>query len=1005
MLRRKCNLLLLFLLTAVPLLAAPAKRGWTKVELTRADGNSGPFPSNVLAGFGAEPVADYGAFAIVSVPQGAVDAATQHAAKHGIRVRMRDELDMIHLPGASVDAREGITDGPPGKIIREYPPRKPGLFVLQFIGPVRGEWIAELEKLGWTLSRYIPNDAYLVVGQPELMGRTRQLAFVQWLDFFHPYQKAAFLARDGAPHDQLFELPAGSDAAGGVEAIRSAAQGEIEVRHGSADTLVFARMTDDAAEALLQHELIISVSPRPDGLLSDERQVMSLTANLNAAQSQPTSPGLSWNWVLSRCSDCGNMPASSWRVGLADTGLDDGANFIASGHPDLSGRKYYGQNLAAGAPDEECAPGQLLCDAYGHGTPVAGIAAGDGSMGPSDTAGFLLGRGAAPTAGVFMTKAASRKSGGRFNISRFFEITADAANNGVAIQNHSWNDYTLSVSGKYSTVSRNFDIATRDADDTLSGARIPILFTVSAGNNNQGAGPLTLPGATAKNVLAMGGLENDRPEHNGDSCAGTRGDGFRNVMSASCIGTALAGYIKPDLMAPASLIVSTKSSILWSNPSSWCLNEFEGHFQYTGHSGTSFAAPVGAGAALIVKRYLGSSPTATSPALAKAVLIAGARSVRGGEDRTHTPATTIGPVPSQQQGFGRISLVDILNGSQKPVWFDQSPSRLFTQTGQIYRLRLRARDFAKPVKIALVWTDAPATAFVSNPLVNDLNLEVRLSNSNVVYVGNSLRVAMEGYGEESIAHPSSATPPYDNVNNVEYFRLFMSLHEEFEVTVKLWNLAGDTDPSLPGFEQDFALAVLNADILSGGNPIPPILSAQTSASFSSTVNLSWTPASNMMITTYEVYRGTKLYNLQLRATTQGTTFVDSPPNANTTYIYRVVASGPGGTAASNNDVATTIQWQSTPGPGTPVKAEEFTELRQGIDYVRFAADLPTATWAEAIAPGVIIRASHMNEMRAKLEQALAAIGAPLPDYVYPAPTAGVSLIHDEDVIDLRNSVH
>jgi hypothetical protein len=806
--------LLLILSTTAQLYAAGAKRGWTKVELSHVDGSSAPVPSALLARFNAERIGDYGAYTLVYAPKGIVTALEAQAAKENIRVRVRDELDVLQLPGASLDTREGISGVPADKLARQYAAGKPGVFVVQFTGALRAEWMDELRAQGWTLSRYIPNNGYLVVGTPELVAQTRKLSFVQWLDAFHPYQKAAFFAGNGRSNEQLFELGEGAGAESAIAAIRAAAEGEIEVQRTALDTRVFARMSDVAAEALLRHEMILSVSPRPTGQLSDERQVMSLTSNLSATQSQPTSPTQYWNWITSRCAQCSSMSASVWKVGVADSGLDNGANF--GGHPDLNGRKFFGGTLYGNDHDEECAPGQLLCDAHGHGTLVAGIAAGKGAGGTgfTDSGGYYLGQGVAQTGGVFSTKIFSLDS--NIDPSRLFLWASDAANAGVTIQNHSWNQYSLFQAGTYSTVSRDYDIATRDADGTVNFSRIPILFSISSGNHDQGQQNqwkyLTLPGATAKNVLSVGALENYRP--NVTQCAGTRGDSYQNIMRTSRVGTGLAGYIKPDVMAPGSLIVSAHTSVLWPTPSIYCFGAFDGHFQYSGTSGTSFSAPVGAGAALLVKRYLGAAPTDLSPALTRAVLIAGARSVRGGEDRTHDPViTTIGPIPSQQQGFGRLTLDDILNNSQKPVVFDQAFARTFTTAGQSFSTTLRVRDASKPVKIALVWTDTPAAAFAPNPLVNDLNLEVRRSsNSNVVYVGNSLSVQTEAKGEESVAHSIVASLPYDHANNVEFSRLFLNSGEDLTITVKAWNIAGDTNENANNFEQDFALAVLNADV-------------------------------------------------------------------------------------------------------------------------------------------------------------------------------------------------
>ncbi|HEX3577329.1 MAG TPA: hypothetical protein VHY33_02100, partial [Thermoanaerobaculia bacterium] len=325
----------LTLLLTAQLFAAEARRGWTKIELSAVDGKSEAAPAALLARFGAVLIGDYGAYAIAYAPKGIVTALEAQAKGQGVRLRVRDDLDVLRLPGAAVDAREGIAGIAPDKLIAAYPAGKPGVYVLQFIGPPRAEWTSELLALGWRLSRYVPNNGYLAIGTSDLVAQTRQLAYVQWLDFYHPYQKAALLARDGKEHDQLFELPEGAGSESAIEAIRAAASGKIDIRQSSYDTRVSARMTDAAAEALLAHEMILSVSPKPEGGLSDERQVMSLTSNLDATQSQPTNPGGYWNWVLGRCPECSNMAASTWKVGIADGGLDNGAN--TGGHFDFWG--------------------------------------------------------------------------------------------------------------------------------------------------------------------------------------------------------------------------------------------------------------------------------------------------------------------------------------------------------------------------------------------------------------------------------------------------------------------------------------------------------------------------------------------------------------------------------------------------------------------------------------------------------------------------------------------
>jgi hypothetical protein len=44
----------------------------------------------------------------------------------------------------------------------------------------------------------------------------------------------------------------------------------------------------------------------------------------------------------------------------------------------------------------------------------------------------------------------------------------------------------------------------------------------------------------------------------------------------------------------------------------------------------------------------------------------------------------------------------------------------------------------------------------------------------------------------------------------------------------------------------------------------------------------------------------------------------------------------------------------------------ITELRNAINDARARAELSAASWAEAVTPGVTVKASHITEMRAAL---------------------------------------
>src|SRR4029077_8238829 len=137
--------------------------------------------------------------------------------------------------------------------------------------------------------------------------------------------KAVVRFWDNAAHAFLFEVPsiAGKNAA--VDAISLlAAAGTLRVDCHVRDTYVHARMKDSDVYSLLSSALVIAVGAEPDIRLSDERRSLSLTSNVTANGSQPTNPTTYASWLAARCSLCNaaNMPASTWRVGIADTGLD-----------------------------------------------------------------------------------------------------------------------------------------------------------------------------------------------------------------------------------------------------------------------------------------------------------------------------------------------------------------------------------------------------------------------------------------------------------------------------------------------------------------------------------------------------------------------------------------------------------------------------------------------------------------------------------------------------------
>lgn len=1001
------TLLLFSILSAA---AGQPKRNWTKVQVSRIGRRAIDVPRGVLRGFGADLVSDYGSFAILYVPKASLSGLTRALQAEGLSVRERDELDVLRLPGATVDVRNGLENAPPDGVIKSYPAGRPGLFTVQFAAPPRREWLTQLKTMGWMISRYLHSDGYLAIGTADLMARTRALDFVQWVDFYHPYQKYRSVPEDSGSRSMIFDVPTGVDLTNVVNTIRGSADEDVRVIPGSVSTWIVATISENQVDKILRHELVVGVQQEPLGQLSDERQAMALTSQLNGSQTQPLVPrGASyWNWVVSKCSACSTMPSSTWKVGFVDYGLDDGQNVIGAGHPDLEGRKYYGLRPAP----SPCTPTYPSgCDTHSHGTMTASVAAGSPSVGsPVDADGYSLGGGVAPLAGMFMTS---------FRLQAYSDLpswTADAVANAVTIQNHSINDYTYpDHSGQYDMIAEKYDELVRDADPSSPSLQQPLFITVATGNNNQGPQANGFPqycnpGSTAKNVVAIGAVESVREI----SCSGCASDSYNNVSATSRVGTLVPGYYKPDLMAPGTAVVAAKSTA--TVPPTSCGVE-GANAQYLSGSGTSFAAPVAAGAAIIVKRYLAATPQATSPALTKAMLIAGARSIKGGEDRAHNPVTSVGAVPNMQQGFGRLSFEDILT-STLPLVYDQEDTRLMRATGDQYVARFRVHDAAKPVKVVLAWTDAPGNpishtgtptlTYDDTPLTNDLDLQVFPSDApSTVYLGNKLDSATE----YSTAYSTGGVLAPDNTNNVEMARFDIAPNVAFDIFVNAASIGASTDTNASDAEQDFAVVVVNADEVWSFAPfavVPPANVVADSAAGTATVH--WTPVSN--VDGYVLERKVDGGQWALAATISNSaqsSQTDTPSFAASGVVLYRLRSYYGAivSAPSNNDVAYVGTFtDDVLTTSTVVQAVHITELRSAINGLRaIAGRQPFFTPAEldpANLVGAVVDDAEFDELLIDLNAARQDSNVAMPGISFSttAPDAGVGIARGP-VIDLR----
>ena len=165
------------------------------------------------------------------------------------------------------------------------------------------------------------------------------------------------------------------------------------------------------------------------------------------------------------------------------------------------------------------------------------------------------------------------------------------------------------------------------------------------------------------------------------------------------------------------------------------------------------------------------------------------------------------------------------------------------------------------------------------------------------------------------------------------------------------------------------------------------------------VEVSWIPA--CAATSYEIWRQTGTEDFALLTSTAASPFVDAVPSSKS-FVYKVRAVFGGGVFSpfSNIDVAYSSAFTDTLVPReTKVRAVHFTELRNAVLAIERALRRPPTTFSvPAPAPGGVIAAQHIAELRNAVTSAFAASAIPVP--VWSTSTT----VRADDVEQLRNAV-
>ena len=787
---------------------------------------------------GARLLVDYGSFQLWETSDPAL------AAAKSTRVEAADDLDFIELNTGPLDTR-----APAVVALRKavVPSAGRRLHLVQFLGPIKPEWLAAMQATGVRAVHYIPQNAYLIQGDSVALASFQAWAatnsLVQWEGDYAPeyriHPKARTMDAQGkpqAPATDSFtvQLLEDADASPGTLALIDQMKlAPIQQRFQALHYLnVVVRLPAERLGELAARPEVISIQLHPQRHMMDERQDQIMAANLSG--NVPAGGGY-LAWLASKGFTQAQFDASGFVVDVSDSGIDNGTTspghfgLYEAGDPGQSSRVAYSR--LEGSPNS----GSTLQGCDGHGNLNSHIIAGfnDRAAGfpHTDASGFHYGLGVCPFARV---GASVIFDSDLFTDPTYANLQSRAYRDGARVSNNSWGGDTY---GGYDADAQSYDGLVRDAQP--SGSSVPntgnqqMIIVFAAGNEGPSAGSVGSPG-TAKNVLVVGAAENVHSHstaNGGNSSTGSDGcdtpdseaDSANDIASFSSRGPCDDGRKKPDIVAPGTHITGgVGQSVLTTSGTGTAITCFDGtgvcalpgsgtqgssanffpagQQFYTTSSGTSHSTPAVAGACALLRQYfINTALEAPSPAMTKAFLANSARYMTG----TYAGDT----LPSSSQGMGSVNLGNAFDGVAR-ILHDQLSGDKFTESGQTRVISGTVVDPSKPLRVTLAWTDAPGST-TGNSYNNNLDLTVIVNGTT--YKGNVFS------GATSIAGGTA-----DGKNNLESVFLPAGVSGTFVVTVTAGNINSDGVPNeAPTVDQDYALVIYN-----GAETSAPVISTE-----------------------------------------------------------------------------------------------------------------------------------------------------------------------------------
>jgi serine protease AprX len=672
----------------------------------------------------------------------------------------------------------------------------PHHYLVQFAGPIKEAWLRGVKRAGGEPRQLWGDFTYVVRADEEAVGKIAALPYVRWTGHLPYEERLASAVREEIAGEAPKTLPR-TRLLPSVYTVEFFGAKDLPPARSQVKKTGVKILAEDPKAKILIVETSDKKAERTKQLkqLSAVHGVRRLRHRAIKRPSNDVAAGI-MSTAVSMANPGLALSGKGETIAICDTGLDTGDP--SSIHPDFAGRiasiKSYPMtsDLDPFVTNPRGNDGPADLDS-GHGTHTSGsvLSSGASSTGLPGVSAPV--RGLAHTAQLVMQAVeqeakwknpADRDRFGRFGLfgipTDLKVLFSDAFKKGARVHSNSWGG---GDPGSYDDQCRALDQFVCDHKDFCV-----VCASGNDGTDSDGDGrvnPMSVSSpATAKNCITVGACENRRTNFNGETYgawwpldfpvapfkAQPMADNPNQVVAFSSRGPTKDGRFKPEVVAPGTFVLSTRSRMIAPNNTAWAA--FPPSKLYFFMGGTSMATPLVSGAVALLREYLRKKKNISNPtaALLRAALIAGATRMPG--------VGPSGAVVDNDQGFGRVNLDAVISPpAPASAKFTDAGARL--QTGQLSSSRLTVKSNARPLRIALAWSDAPGPT-----IVNNLNLIVTAPDGRT-FVGNQRR---------------NGPPTLDTSNNAELVHVQRPAPGPWTVDV-----VGSNVPRGP---QDFALVAI-----------------------------------------------------------------------------------------------------------------------------------------------------------------------------------------------------